>query len=461
MTFYIIGTLAFIFVLGAAVVLHEFGHFAVAKLLGIRVEVFSFGFGPRIFGKRWGTTDYRVSAIPLGGYVKLGGDESNAAIEGAGSTDIPPKEQFNLRPKWQKIAVAVAGPVMNIMTALAIPFAGAMLLGVPTTPLPNISSVRSNGPAQAAGLQVGDKIVAFNGVENPSWDRIRGDVLLSPGNELPMTVERNGQRLALKITPTTYTEGKNKIGVVDFMPDYGNVPVLVGSVEKGSPAEKSGLRKDDRFITLGHMPVHSADQVRDYIRQHKTEPIPIEVERNGQTLAIEARIPEGGQVLGVRPVEDLPRVNVGPVQAFGYAINSNREILRLTGVALGQFFSGRRSAGETLSGPLGIADAASTAANELGWSGVFDTLSFLSLSLGVFNLLPIPVLDGGAIALLLLEALLGIVGITLTMGVRERIQQVGFVVLILLMGFVITLDVSKQVSPRRSSGDDKPAVQQK
>src|ERR1044072_2349579 len=120
---YLIGALAFIFILGAAVVIHEFGHFIVAKLLKICVETFSVGFGPRLFRRTWGRADYRVAAIPLGGYVKLGGDESNAAIEGEGESDIPPEEQFNLRPRWQRIAVAVAGPVMNILTALAIPLA--------------------------------------------------------------------------------------------------------------------------------------------------------------------------------------------------------------------------------------------------------------------------------------------------------------------------------------------------
>src|SRR5688500_1444440 len=128
---YLIVPLAFIFILGSAVVLHEFGHFFVAKLFGIRVETFSVGFGPRLFGRKWGQTDYRVSAIPLGGYVKLGGDESNAPIEGAGSTDIPEHEMFNLRPRWQRIMVALAGPVMNILTALAIPFAAALMYGVP------------------------------------------------------------------------------------------------------------------------------------------------------------------------------------------------------------------------------------------------------------------------------------------------------------------------------------------
>ena len=151
----IIGVLAFIFILGAAVVLHEFGHFIVAKLLKIRVETFSVGFGPRLFGKKKGHTDYRVSLIPLGGYVKLGGDESNAPIEGEGASDIPAHERFDLRPRWQRILVAVAGPVMNILTALAIPFAGAMIYGVQSRRRRWCGSLLPGGAAEAAGLQAG------------------------------------------------------------------------------------------------------------------------------------------------------------------------------------------------------------------------------------------------------------------------------------------------------------------
>src|SRR5712692_11428507 len=126
----IIGILAFIFILGAAVILHEFGHFVVAKLFKIRVETFSVGFGPRLFGRKYGTTDYRVSAIPLGGYVKLGGDESNAPIEGEGASDIPAGERFDLRPRWQRVLVALAGPGMNVITALSIPFTAGLSYGV-------------------------------------------------------------------------------------------------------------------------------------------------------------------------------------------------------------------------------------------------------------------------------------------------------------------------------------------
>ena len=147
---YLIVPLAFIFILGSAVVLHEFGHFIVAKLLKIRVETFSVGFGPRLFGFKRGHTDYRVSAVPLGGYVKLGGDESNAPLEGASSQNIPANEMFNLRPRWQRICVALAGPVMNVLTALAIPFAGAMMYGVPATPSPVVYYIQPGGAADNA-----------------------------------------------------------------------------------------------------------------------------------------------------------------------------------------------------------------------------------------------------------------------------------------------------------------------
>jgi regulator of sigma E protease len=458
---WIIGGLAFIFVLGAAVVLHEFGHFAVAKLLKIRVETFSVGFGPRIWGRRIGTTDYRLSAIPLGGYVKLGGDESNAPIEGEGATDIPLNEQFNLRPKWQKIAVAIAGPVMNILTALAIPAAAALMFGIPQTPLPVVSAIKPGGMAEAAGLKSGDKIVSFNGIENPSWDRVRGDSLLSPDKPLPMQVERAGQKVPLTIKPVAETEGTDTVGILDFMPDYGNVPIVVSSVISGAPAEQAGLQKEDRFLTIGGSPVHSSEQVRAYIREHKSEPINITVERGGQQKQLSARVgklPDGGEGLGFVPVEDVPRIRVGPIRAISYAVDTNLEVLRLTGKALGQLFAGERSARNTLSGPIGIARAASTSANEFGWSGVFQMLGFLSLSLGVFNLLPIPVLDGGAIFLLLVEAVLGAIGIKLSLNIRERIQQVGFVMLLLLMGFVITNDLIKEASIRFGWGADKPAA---
>ena len=451
---WIIGIFAFIFILGAAVVLHEFGHFIVAKLFKIRVETFSVGFGPRLFGRKWGHTDYRVSAIPLGGYVKLGGDESNAPIEGESAPDIPDHERFDLRPRWQRILVALAGPVMNVITAISIPLAGALMYGVPLAPAPVVSSMASGGASEAAGLLRGDRIVAFNGIEHPKWDTIRGDALLSPGQPLPVVVERDGQRIQLQITPVARTEDGETAGFLDFLPDYGSVPVVVREVTPDSPASEAGLQIDDQLIAIGGQPVHSAEQVTQYISDHKGQPITITIKRGGRQSDITAtarKLPDGKERLGFGPTEDVPQIKVGVVGATKYAVESNIEILRLTGKALGQFFTGQRSARNTLSGPVGIYKAASTSVERYGWGGLFTTLAFLSLNLGIFNLLPIPVLDGGAIFLLLVEGVLGTVGMTLSLGVRDRIQQVGFVMVLLLMVFVITNDVLKSFS--RGSGN--------
>src|SRR5215831_8905768 len=423
--------LPFIVVLGAAVILHEFGHFIVAKILKIRVETFSVGFGPRLFGKKVGHTDYRLSAIPLGGYVKLGGDESNAPIEGEGDTDIPADERFDLRPRWQRISVALAGPIMNILTALAIPLAAGLMYGIPSTPTPVVSSVAPGGAAEVAGLRPGDRIVSFNGNTNPDWETIRGDALLSPNDPLPLVVDRAGQQLNLTIKPKPLT--------ID--------------------GETAGLKGGDRIVAIGGQPAKSSEQVIQYIRAHKEEPLPIDVERAGQALQVTVRIPSGQSIIGVHIGQEVPYVRVGPVAATGYAIDANVRILRLTAKALAQVFQGKRSVRNTLSGPIGIARESSRVVSELGWTGMFTMLSFLSLNLGVFNLLPIPVLDGGAIFLLLIEGALAIVGMTISMRVRERIQQVGFVFVILLMVFVITNDIMKQVSiSRGNSGDNPPAA---
>ena len=455
----ITGIFAFIFILGAAVVLHEFGHFIVAKLFKIRVETFSVGFGPRLFGRKWGQTDYRVSAIPLGGYVKLGGDESNAPIEGESAPDIPDRERFDLRPRWQRILVALAGPVMNVITALSIPLAGALMYGVPMAPAPVVIAMASGGSSEAAGLQRGDRIIAFNGIEHPKWDTIRGDALLSPGQPLPVVVERNGQRVQLQITPVPRTEDGETAGFLDFMPDYGDVPIVVREVTADSPASEAGLQVGDQIVAIAGQPVRSSEQVTQYINQHKSEPITITYKRDGRQTEFTATTrklpPDGRERIGFGPTEDPPQIRVGLVGATKYAVESNVEILRLTSKALGQFFTGQRSARNTLSGPVGIYKAASTSVERYGWGGLFTTLAFLSLNLGIFNLLPIPVLDGGAIFIMLIEGVLGTVGMKLSLRVRDRIQQVGFVMVLLLMVFVITNDVLKSFS---SGAGNQPEV---
>ncbi|MCA1615899.1 MAG: RIP metalloprotease RseP [Acidobacteria bacterium] len=457
--FIVYGILPFIFILGAAVVLHEFGHFIVAKIQGIRVETFSVGFGPRLFGRRFGTTDYRLSLIPLGGYVKLGGDESNAAVEGAGTSNIPERERFDLRPRWQKFLVMVAGPAMNILTALAVVFFAALLSGVQETPTsPTITRVR--GASEAAGLHPGDRIVEFNGEENPSLDRIQNDIRLSPEQPLPLVVERAGQRVPLTLRPTKEVQEGESLGAIDFLPDFGNVPVVAAEVRPDYPSAQAGLREGDRLVSLNEEPILGQGTLIPLVQKYKDAPLRLVYEREGRRMetTLTAKIEGDRAYIGIVPEDDLPYKPVGIVGAAGYAVRRNVEILRMTGTAFAQIFRGQRSASASIAGPIEIARQSSNVARKFGWAGVFSMLAFLSLNLGVVNLLPIPVLDGGAIFLLLVEAVLGWVGLRLSMTVRERIQQVGFVMLLLLMGFVITNDLVKTASRWRGSTESPPAA---
>jgi regulator of sigma E protease len=466
--YYINLILPFVFILGTAVILHEFGHFIVAKILGIRVETFSVGFGPRLFGWRWGTTDYRVSLIPLGGYVKLGGDESNAAIEGEGSTEIPAKERFDLRPRWHKFLVAIAGPAMNILTALAIPFAGALVKGVPATPTPVVSYVKPGGTAQKAGLQPGDRIVVFNGEVNPTWSYIQNTAALNPNLGIPFTIERKGQFINLNIMPAPARVGDQMVGELEFQPDFGAIPVMVEAVEPNTPAAEAGLQKGDRIVSIGGETARNVAQVTQFIQEHAGEPMNLSVERrgaNGQlehlNLTATARtLSDGTKRLGVKLSSgNVSLERVGAARAMSYAFEQNIEFLRLTGMAFGQIFKGQRSVRDTLSGPIGIAQESARTVNELGWASTIPLLALISLNLGIVNLLPIPVLDGGMILMLFIEAVLALVGITLTIKMRERIQQVGFVVILLIMGFAITNDLLRIATSFRK--ENPPAATQK
>jgi regulator of sigma E protease len=359
--------------------------------------------------------------------------------------------------------VALAGPIMNILTALAIPFAGALMYGVQATPPPVVRQMLPGGAAETAGMQPGDRIVSFDGNENPKWKTIADDALLSPGQSLPLEVERNGQRVRLTIKPTPHTEEGETVGFLDFLPDYGDVPIIAREVVPNSPAAEVGLQPGDRLVAVNGEPIKSAEQVSQFIRDHKGQPVTLSINRNSKAFDVTAtprilNAQENRERLGFTPDEEIPFIAVGLVGAAKEAVELNWEYIRVTGKALGQLFSGKRSVRNTLSGPIGIYRVASTSAVRLGWAGVFATLGFLSLNLGIFNLLPIPVLDGGAIFLLLIEGALATVGLTISMRIRERIQQVGFVVVILLMVFVITNDIVKTVSISRGGGGGPPAA---
>jgi regulator of sigma E protease len=444
--------LAVIFVLGIAINIHEFGHFIVAKLFGMRVEAYSFfGLGPRVWGFKVGHTDYRISAIPLGAYVKLYGDEATAALEGGESDGekVPDSELYELRPRWQKFLVMLGGPFMNIMLALAIPFTGAMIYGVPSMPAPVVGVVKSGGAAEQAGVLKGDRVVNFGGMENPTWERIEHDALVSPEQAIPMTVERGGQKVQLTISPVKTDMDGNMVGLIGFQPDMGVEPIVVNSLVPNAPGAQSGLQVGDKVLAFNGQTVRNREELTEQIRGNKDAAAKLTIERNGasQEIQTNAKLDDDGVYrIGIGFDKDIitTREKVGVGQAAAFAANVNLETIRLTGKVFGQLFTGKRSVKEAgLSGPVGIVQIIAKVVREAGFAGLVGILALISLNLGVFNLLPIPLLDGGQIMVLGIEKVMSWFGKTLSMAIKEKIQLAGLAIILLLMVFTLFLDVSR------------------
>jgi len=439
----------FVIVLGAMIVIHEFGHFIVAKAFGIRVDVFSAGFGKRLFGIKKGDTDYRVSLIPLGGYVKMAGENLDEQRTGA-------PYEFMSKPKWQRFLVAVAGPAMNILTALAIPAAMAMIHHEVPAYLdkpPVIQGVEHDSPSEQAGLQPGDLIQKIDGIVNPTWQDVMDYIAVNPDQDAPVTVNRGSETKHISLHIATRSLDQEKIGYAGLKPAEERITVL--TVTLGTPAAEAGLKAGDIIVAVNGVAVEQSkpgsEEVIRQIRSSEGKPLTLTVKRGDATVDITAtpRMDGGEARLGFYQGITFEMVNqrLSLFAAIGASVDENLRILRLTETALGQVFVGRRSARDTLTGPVGIAQIVGQAAQE-GSGQVLRLTGMLSLNLGIFNLLPIPVLDGGLIFMLLLEALLGVFGLPLSLRLKERMMQVGLVMLMLLMGFVIFNDISKRVLTR-------------
>lgn len=459
--------LPFIAVLGAMIFVHEFGHFAVAKLLKIKVEVFSLGFGPRLLGFRWGDTDYRLSAIPLGGYVKMKGENLDEELEHTG-------DEFLSRPKWQRFLVLVAGPVMNILTAIAIPAALAMFFfQVPLhrTQPAVVGSVTQSSAAAAAGIQPGDRIVKFDNKVNPTWHDVEVKTEINPGTQLPLVVERNGQQIETSLTPKVRYVAREKMGQSGLLPELKEEPVIVGQVVKAAPADQAGLKAGDKILKLNGEPVKNFYWLYGSMQNFDGQEISMVVERGSETieLKMKPRLEADGNVrvgFGPKPGTVTPEPTITTrkpfLDALKFSLEKNYEIIVLTKEALGQIFTGQRKAGDALAGPISIAAISSEAYQRGGIESLLGLMALLSLNLGIFNLFPIPVLDGGHIFMLFLEGLLGLAGYKLSMALKEKLLQVGFVMLVLLMGFVLINDISKFFTNRETPpAASQPAPQGK
>ncbi|HJQ40171.1 MAG TPA: RIP metalloprotease RseP [Thermoanaerobaculia bacterium] len=418
--------LGFFFGLGLLIFLHESGHFLMAKLFRVRVLVFSLGFGKRLFGFRKGDTDYRVSIFPLGGYVRMAGDTPEENV--AGNPD-----EFLSKPKWQRFLILVAGPAMNILIAIAFVAALAMVGREEVILKPVLGDVVEKGAAEEAGLQRGDEIVSIDGDRVKDFDDVRLQVSMNAGTPLQVVYRRNGVQRTTTLTPKREESEYGPIGRAGF---YPGIAPLIGRVDPDSPAARAGIRGGDRIVAANGKPVLELGDYADAVEAAGVKPVRLEVLRNGQRLAFNVAASSNPEKpsRGIIPPTRMFKLSLIP--ALRYSVAENWKMLKVAMTAVARMVRGEGSVKE-LSGPLSIAKISGDMLRR-GPLDFLNLLAMISLQLGVMNLLPIPVLDGGHIMILLIE---GAARRDLSLRVKERIQQLGFAVLATLMIVVLYNDV--------------------
>jgi regulator of sigma E protease len=433
--------IAFIFVLGVLVFVHEFGHYAVAKLFKVRVEVFSLGFGKRLLGFRRGDTDYRISLLPLGGYVKMAGENPM-------DTRTGDPGEFMSHPRWQRFLVAIAGPAMNILLAVVV-LAGVYMFRheVPAydSKPAELGWVLDKSPAQTAGFQTGDKIVAIQGKANPTWEDVRYQIIANVDKNLAMDVQRNSQ--ALQFSVPVHLSDKEDVDVLGQLGLVPAGPAIVSKVEKGKPADHGGMLVGDEIRTVNGIPVQSGNAIGLFsvLQNTKDNPVQIAVLRKGEVkeLTVKPELLPGPTGDAYRIGIEIPlevRTEKLPFQtALSTAFVDCKKNSTVIFSLLGRLFSGHGSIIKQFSGPVGIMEESGRAA-QAGFIVLMQFMALISLNLAIFNLLPIPILDGGLMLMLLVES---IMRRDIKQEVKERVYQAAFVFLVLFAAVVIFNDVSK------------------
>jgi regulator of sigma E protease len=427
-------------VLGFMILIHEFGHYAVAKWLGVRVEVFSIGFGKRLFGFRRGETDYRIAAIPLGGYVKMSGE--NPMDE---RSDDP--REFMNHPRWHRFLVAIAGPAMNIILAIvlltaiyAVHYEYPAYLHKPAV----VAGVLHDSPAAAAGIQPGDLITKADGIETHTWEQLEPREWLSANQPLTVTIQRGDQLLQKTVVPKAITT--SQVGSAGWFPPEA---IIVAQVEPGSPADKAGLKEDDRIVAMNGQPLTAIEALIDDLQQTKEQPVDLTVIRGAETLHFRVQPvlsktenpKESRYRLGFLHTPDMEFTKLSFSQALNKSLEQNRKYSLLL-LELAQKIVQRKVSMRMVSGPIGIAQETGFAARQKGWTPLMELTAGISLNLGIFNLLPIPILDGGVILFLLIE---GLMRRDISMAIKERVYQAAFVFLVLFAVMVVYNDLMKTI----------------
>ena len=439
------------------VLVHEFGHFAVAKFFKVKVEVFSIGFGKRLFGFRRGDTDYRLSLLPLGGYVKMQGElggDGTVPVSGSNPADnqrvIDPGD-LNSKPRWQRILIALAGPVANFILALVLMTGLYMMhneVDAYRSKPADIDFVAQNTPAANAGLKAGDRIVHFDGRNNPTWDDLWLRVEVNLGQKVPVTVLRDGERVNTTLAVVSPRDPDDfTIGSLGIVPLMQTTPIVVHAVEPGMPAVKAGLRAGDKILSVDGHALHSATAILAYLQHVHGATVTLKVQSGNAVRDLQVTPQmndsgEGGKVYQLGFETDPPPFHVqklalpaAMIQSVKFNVKNSSLIIEVL-----HRMVKRQMAVQNLSGPIGIARETGLAATAPGWQPIIALMTVISLNLGIFNLLPVPILDGGVILLLLIESVLRH---DLDQKFKERIYQGAFVLLLLFAAFVMINDITK------------------
>ena len=441
---------AFIVLIGVMVVVHEFGHFVVAKLCGVRVEAFSFGFGPRLFGYKYGDTDYKVCLLPLGGFVKMTGEaaEQNLEAPGADSVELA-DDPGNLlaHPRWQRMLIGVAGPFANFVLAFVLMvFYFQFINEVPSVEVKTttVEWVVPGSAAAQAGLEAGDVVLHFDTADKPDWEMVLERLELNANQAVPVIVERGGETLSLSLrVPAEAKSDDFYFSDAGILPEFVSGPISVHEVIPGTPAEQAGIRAGDAIQSVDGHAFHFVGTLQAYMKAGQGKPISVVLLRNGVPLPPVAAAPvkaDGGWRLGFVAAAIPLRYEPLPLNravAKSSAFCSDKSFLIVD--VLGRLFTRKVSVNQ-LQGPVGIARMAGDAAETKDWVSKFGLAAAISLNLGIINLLPFPILDGGMIFILLIES---VRRRDISINVKERIYQAAFVVIVAFFAFVIFNDVSK------------------
>ncbi|GBE15922.1 MAG TPA: RIP metalloprotease RseP [Proteobacteria bacterium] len=430
-------TLSFIAVLGILVLIHESGHFLVAKAMGVGVDRFSIGFPPKMFGIKKGDTEYCVSWIPVGGYVKLRGEDPDEL------TDPHDPKLYSTRSPGQRAGIIVAGPVMNLVLAfILMPMMFMIGINIPAffeEPV-NVGWVSPDSPAEMAGVRVGDIVVGFNGERTNDWEALFKAMSVNTGPTATIDLLRDGRSLSAVVKGKDL-KGDGGLGA------YPPMAPVVGSLSPGYPAEKAGIKEGDLILSVGGLPVTHWNEMARVIHGNPDKAITVAVKRGTERIRVQVtpRLDEktGQGFIGISPESETITRRFGFLESISRGFKRNVELLKLTFSFLWELITLHASI-KFLGGPIMIFQVTGQAARA-GLSEFIAFMAFLSLQLGILNLLPIPVLDGGHLFFLGLEKLKGK---PIDPNVRETAQRIGFALLIILIVVVSYNDILRIFSSR-------------